>query len=429
MPEVTFVALHALPAIDPTVPGVFGGTETRAWTFARALARLPGWKVNLAVRPRSPHSCYEGVRIQRVRKPLYDIFLHVGQCLAARQEFPFVTIKRWSWHLFWELPVCVASRPFLSRRGRSLGGVGQFSQLPGDLIVTFGVHVDSAKAIAGAHATGRPAVLMLGADSDLDERYATDPNYVSPYGNRSTDCLRALREADQIVVQTEQQQDLLLAHFHREGTFIANPIDEVVWDQQAEWPLPEELKDLENSGYVLWVGRADRFHKRALHCVELAEQLPDIPFVMLMNPRDPDVTREVHARRPPNLRIVEQVSFEQMSTLFRHARVYVNTSALGWEGFPNTFLQAAASRTPICSLEFGAEFLKEFDCGACAEGDFSRLVQVVQDCWLSPKSTMHVDASRRRVLAEFGAENQCQKLATVFDNALVQFTGGSLPEP
>jgi len=425
MPEVTFVALHALPAIDSSVPGIFGGTETRAWTFARALARLPGWKVNFAVRPTAPYSVYEGVRLRRVRKPLYNIFLHVGQCLSARQGFPFVAIKRWSWHLFWELPVCVVSRPFLTRLDRSPGGIGQFRQLPGDLIVTFGLHVDSAKAIAAAHATGRPAVLMLGADSDLDERYATDPNYVSPYGNRSTDCLSALQEADHIVVQTEQQQALLLTRFHREGTFIANPIDEIVWDKQAELPLPEELWDLENSGYVLWVGRADRFHKRALHCVDLAEQLPDIPFVMLMNPRDPDVSREVFARRPPNLRIVDQVSFEHMPALFRHARVYVNTSALGWEGFPNTFLQAAVSRTPICSLEFGAEFLEEFDCGACAEGDFSRLIQAVRDCWLNPKSALHMDTSRRRVLAEFGAENQCQKLATVFENALVQSRGGS----
>src|SRR5690606_10689364 len=55
--RVCMVALHALPAIDPSVARPVGGTETRAWTFARGLAQRECCDVSFVVRadrPREP---------------------------------------------------------------------------------------------------------------------------------------------------------------------------------------------------------------------------------------------------------------------------------------------------------------------------------------------------------------------------------------
>ncbi len=48
--ESASLPLNAYPAVNPAAGGQVGGTETRAWLFARELAKRPELRVSLAVR-------------------------------------------------------------------------------------------------------------------------------------------------------------------------------------------------------------------------------------------------------------------------------------------------------------------------------------------------------------------------------------------
>jgi hypothetical protein len=60
-----------------------------------------------------------------------------------------------------------------------------------------------------------------------------------------------------------------------------------------------------------------------------------------------------------------------MQRWFDEATVFVNTS--DYEGFPNTFVQAATGGCGILSLRVNPDgFLDRFGCGASAGGDWER---------------------------------------------------------
>ena len=114
--EATFVALHALPAIVPEVSGAIGGTETRAWTLARGLA-----KFETSVRPqivvrgstsKVPHAI-DDVRLLAKPEPLYEWYVNVGRSIVRRRGFPPLALTRWDPRLSWQLPA--VDRPSVSR--------------------------------------------------------------------------------------------------------------------------------------------------------------------------------------------------------------------------------------------------------------------------------------------------------------------------
>lgn len=396
--RVCFVALHALPAIDPTLNRPVGGTETRAWTFARGLATAGLCDVSLIVRADKPRRTFhkEEVRIVPRADRLYSLYESVGRCVERSPSFPGLRLRRWEWPLLWKLPALAACRLW-ERGSRSEWRADPFyTRHPADLFCTFGVQANSARVIASAHASGRKAVLMIGSDGDLDERYRPGSDYVSSYGDIAEVCYQILQQADAIVAQTPAQQRILKERFGRECTVIPNPIDLAAWDARRMAPLPKEITgDLVR--YVLWVGRAESLHKRPQMLVELARLCPEVDFLMILNPRDRQVEQHVRETCPSNVRIISQVPFDLMPAVFERAAVFVSTSAL--EGFPNVFLQAAASETPIATLEVGREFIEAADCGQCAEGDLARLAKFVKAIWSAPENAAPAGITGRAYVA------------------------------
>jgi glycosyltransferase involved in cell wall biosynthesis len=106
----------------------------------------------------------------------------------------------------------------------------------------------------------------------------------------------------------------------------------------------------EKKNYVLWVGN-NHSKKHPELFVKLAQDLPDIEFVMIMSttpqtPHDDDITAV--ARTLDNLTYVGYVPFFMIGKYFGEAALFVGTSDM--EGFPNTYIQAWQTKTPVVSL-------------------------------------------------------------------------------
>jgi glycosyltransferase involved in cell wall biosynthesis len=152
--------------------------------------------------------------------------------------------------------------------------------------------------------------------------------------------------------------------------------------------------------------------------LKLARQCPEVPFLMVLNPRDDVLEREINAACPENVHMVPFVPFDLMPALFARASVFVSTSAL--EGFPNVFLQAVASGVPIGSLEVGSEFLSSSGGGECTAGDIERLANFVRRCWDSPESIPPPDPDY--LSKHHHLEQQVLKLREVLVESTLQFS-------
>lgn len=405
MLKICFTAFNAYPVIDPESGGAIGGVETRAWMLARALARLPETEVTFVVRHhRLPSRCaVDGVRLVPVIDPLFRVRESVGTMVSRTERFPWLTIRGFSPALLWQFPLVAGD--FLRRRlfGRRLDyrmPMEPIASVDADVFATFGVvNMTSAAVIASAHARGKPAVLFLGSDSDLDERFTPDSTYVSPYGDPAPLCAWILQHADVIVAQTPWQQETLRTRFGRDSTVISNPIDHEEWDRLAARPLPEaETCGLKR--YVLWVGRAEGIHKRPQLMLDVARLCPAVDCLMILNSREPVLEARIRRDAPPNLHILPQVPFPKMPALFARAVALVSTSAL--EGFPNVFLQAALSRVPVASLVVAGEFLSRTGAGECFDGDLERMATRIRDLWSLPSGKSNGVTARESVLRENG---------------------------
>jgi len=389
MLRACIVCLPAAPVINPSIGGGIGGTETRAWLFARTLAKRDDTQVTFVVRNRTPmDGVVEGVVVRTFVDRVFNLFEQVGLCVVRRPGFPWLRFRRWRPSLLWQLPAAVAVRLFSPRRDPTQPAP-QFQAIDCDVFCTFGVQTVSATVIASAHAAGKRAVLVLGSDGDLDEKFLTDPGYINPYGDRAADCRFILEQADVIVCQTADQKRVLKERFGREGIVIENPIDLEEFDRRArggEAPtVNETVFDARGSAGAspsrsvcpaLWVGRAEGVHKRPMQAIEIAKRCPAIPFLLVMNPRDPAEEARVRAAAPANVTIRDHVPPPAMPALMASSLALLNTSSL--EGFANTFLQAGAARIPVVSVDVGDVYLRRSRAGEWCAGDLDRAAAILR---------------------------------------------------
>jgi glycosyltransferase involved in cell wall biosynthesis len=168
-----------------------------------------------------------------------------------------------------------------------------------------------------------------------------------------------LNQVDTVITQTQKQREMLKTHFKIESTVIPNGYD-----------LPSKQRILDHSSreFVLWVGRSHKNKKRPMRYLELAERLPEIPFVMITHPaNDGSHHKKIKKRAQSidNLDFVGTVAPSQVHGYHREATMLINTS--NWEGFPNTFLEAWRYETPVVSLHFTLNNrLKRQNIGICS---------------------------------------------------------------
>jgi len=137
--------------------------------------------------------------------------------------------------------------------------------------------------------------------------------------------------------------------------------------------------DKKNHDIILWVARSSPEKKPELF-INLAERMPHEKFVMICPRALGDEKYEQlisRAQTIQNLDFIPQVPFHQINEFFQRAKVFVCTSER--EGFPNTYIQACKAATPILSFNVNPDnFLTEYDCGLCCNGDETRLAEALK---------------------------------------------------
>lgn len=377
--RVAFVSPLARPLFDTGCNGDVGGSEVRAFTFARTLAARGNCAVQFCVRSSEvlPPRMHDEIELhyEPGQPPIPRVSdIPLGWRWPAQAIH--TTARRWSRSL---------RKRWDSRKSPSVNPHEFYANLDADTVCCFGVNDHSASVIASAGMAGRKTILFLACDGDISESYYEGSTSRNEYGHVGHLCYYAIRHADQIVAQTLSQQLLLQKRFGRDSVLIRNPISLTGQDPPPPADQPEP--------YVLWVGRAESFHKRAHLCPELARQCPELRFVMIVNKNRRGMFEQIVRQAPSNVSVIERVPFAEIDSYFRHASALVNTS--GVEGFPNAFLQAAKYGVPILSLDVDpGRMLTKHGCGAVASCRLDTLAKTL-------RSTVE-DESRRAKMSIAG---------------------------
>jgi glycosyltransferase involved in cell wall biosynthesis len=172
-----------------------------------------------------------------------------------------------------------------------------------------------------------------------------------------------LRYADEVVVQTGAQHELLRRSFGRSATVVPSFCEPAVLDDRAR-------------SAFLWVGGVGPV-KDPLAFLDLARRLPELRFRMLATERGASQLAEelrLRASELPNVELLGPRPRPDALDLYREAIALVNTSHL--EGFPNTFLEAWAHATPVLSLRVDPDgVIMRRGLGAVAGGSIETLAQ------------------------------------------------------
>jgi glycosyltransferase involved in cell wall biosynthesis len=176
----------------------------------------------------------------------------------------------------------------------------------------------------------------------------------------------AIRSADAVVVQTEQQQRLAARALTpgRRPTLISS------FAKPARRPSGDRLA-------FVWIGRLVDY-KRPLDFVRLAEEVPEGQFRMVCMETvgtDRELRAAIHSRadRLANLEILGSRPPDQLLQLIERSVAVVSTSDA--EGMPNVFLEAWSRGTPVLTLRFDPDgIVRSRLLGVAAMGEWADFV-------------------------------------------------------
>lgn len=415
--RVAFVCTAAYPLFDKRVQSAIGGMETRSAIFARAIAMSGNWDTSFAVGDygQGREVVIDGVKLF-VYHPLYKrVYDNVVRRFNKYKWRPVIFLDRRDvyllFHVVYYVVMSLLPKCFLHRFWQSMKP---------DVVCCFGNNPTSAEVIADCYRDGIKTVLCIASDDDLSSDYRPGDRRLNDYGTPRWMAWYAVSTADYVMVQSERQRRLLAENFNRTGTLIHNPVS-VPADARQHWPHREARE------FVLWIGRSDTFHKRPLLVLDLARACPHIKFMMVVNKTNPSVFETLQRDRPPNVTIIERVPHHEIWEYYRRARMLISTSA--YEGFPNTFLQAAVAGVPVVSLNVDPEdILVKKGCGVFAGGDFELFVQAVGALWSdNALADRYAEAFFNYVVDNHGLERQMLRFEALLGQAVTTQDGVSGP--
>jgi glycosyltransferase involved in cell wall biosynthesis len=152
---------------------------------------------------------------------------------------------------------------------------------------------------------------------------------------------RGLRRASSVLVQSVRQQELMRRNFGIDSSIAGLVVE----------PGSSERNFDERDIDALWVSNM-RSVKRPDMLLSVADRLPHVSFHMVGGtvPGGQQFFERVKAQAAAhgNVTFHGAVAYRDTGALYSRARVLVNTSDI--EGFPNTYLQAWSSGTPVVAF-------------------------------------------------------------------------------
>ena len=183
-----------------------------------------------------------------------------------------------------------------------------------------------------------------------------------------------IRHANQIVVQTQYQAELLQRTYARSA-------DAVIPNFH---PQPKESIDKSAPICVMWIANFKPLKQPEVF-VRLAaalRDLSDVRFVMVGAPATGSGDQKWSAalmaaiRTTPNLEYLEERSQDEVNQLLAQAHIYVNTSL--FEGFPNTFIQAWMRDVAVVSLNVNPDDVFDREGAGIHAGSEEKLASAVR---------------------------------------------------
>jgi glycosyltransferase involved in cell wall biosynthesis len=181
----------------------------------------------------------------------------------------------------------------------------------------------------------------------------------------------ALRTADEVVVQTEEQAELCRARVGR---------DPVVIRSIAEAAKPRTAQP----DAFLWIGRLVHYKRLDVY-LELAADVPEARFKLIAVPgreRDGALDARIERARAelPNLEVLEPRPRAGLVPLLERAVAIVGTA--DYEGMPNVFLEAWARGVPALVFSHDPDGVVQREgLGGFAAGSRERLAQLAREYW------------------------------------------------
>ncbi len=188
---------------------------------------------------------------------------------------------------------------------------------------------------------GKRFVYMVASDYEVDGRFEKDQGRLNAWLG-----FLAFRFASIILNQNSFQRDQIQKRWHRESIYFPN-----------SFPAPTSSQTVQKD-IILWVGKAVPLKRPDLF-LDLAEHFPNERFVMVCPavPNNLNYFTKIQERASSlsNLQFFEAQPLASVEKLFQAAKAYVLTS--DYEGFPNTFIQAAQNGVPILSVNVNPDGL------------------------------------------------------------------------
>lgn len=420
--SLCFVAFDAVSLIFPDALGSIGGAETQVLLMARALGEDPAVRVVVVVRDSRarPVQIVDGFTVVTKVDRLFRIRRFVSEHLTVSKSFPWIRIRRWHPKLVWQIPLLFIARLFRNTSCSSDDFHWLTDTVDCDVYCCTGTSERTANVFDTVRKQQRKTVLFVVSEADLDERYTSVAGFVNEYGDAGHRCADAIRSADFIACQTDIQQQMLAERFGCASVWFPNPFDHDDWMKKLESPNPAPWRALKiPPRFALWIGRSDRHHKRPEMLLHVAKCCPEVCFVMVINTHDEAVAADVRNLCPSNVQIIERVPFAEIPCYFRQSAMFISTGNKEFEGFPNVFLQAAATAVPIVSLEADPGFIADHNAGVVCHGDLDHLVREVKALWHNSERAEKLGQNGQRyVINHHSATETRNRLLEILDSTL-----------
>lgn len=302
-PSICFVGLNNLAMLAPEHDrSGIAGEPLQQTLLATAIARR-GYDVSMVV---ADHGQPDGATWERVTT--YKAF-------SQKAGLPILRFVHPRWTGLWSA---------LKRADADVYYASCAGALPGQVAMFCARH-------------GKRFVFRVASDSDCMRGSLLTKNW---YWRDKWMYRQALRRADSILVQSARQQELLLRNFGAHSSIAPLLVD------AGHSDIGFQDRDID----ALWVANV-RAVKRPDVLLDVAEQSPGLRFHMVGGPLPValELFRTSQSRASDlGVHFHGALGYRETNALYGRARVFVNTSDL--EGFPNTYVQAWASGTPVIAF-------------------------------------------------------------------------------